>query len=352
MKARRLAVQNFGKRACVAGAGLALLVLTTSPGLAQDAANIRDIRVEARAFTLDARKPERKRFGKLTWLGGLVLRSSDRSFGGYSGLAVSADGARLLALSDRVTWLEMNVVERGGLLAGVKNARIGRLIVRDEWDNPEPARGLEDSEALAPLEPGRIKSEYYIAFEGQHRIHRYRFDEETGFSEPIGGLEMPPSVMRLPDNKAMEAAAVLRAGPNKGAVLAFSERRAHSNGDSLGWMWPDGKVEKLSLKRSKMFDITDIAALRDGGFVVLERHFAGYLSGVFMRIRHIAADAIKPGARLEGEVLYATENGRMVDNMEAIAVHTDERGRRVLTVMSDDNFNPIQRTLLMRFRMP
>jgi len=48
-------------------------------------------------------------------------------------------------------------------------------------------------------------------------------------------------------------------------------------------------------------------------------------------------------------VLYESESGGMVDNMEAIAVHTDDAGRTVLTVMSDDNFNPLQRTLLMRF---
>ncbi len=310
----------------------------------------RDVRVEAQPLTIDYANPERTQFGKLTWLGGLVLRSSAGEFGGYSGLAVSADGSALLAISDRTSWLRMELIERAGMLADVRDAVIGKLQLRDEWDNPEVGRGLDDAEALAPLAPGDIDGDYYIAFEGKHRIHRYRFDG-TDFSAPIGALELPPAALRLPGNKALESLAVLRAGPYAGGAIAFSEQRAHVSGDSLGWLFHDGKAEQIRLKRSGMFDITDAAALPDGGLVVLERYFAGVAVGVFMRIRRIDAADIKPGARLDGEVLYESEGGRMVDNMEAIAVHTDDDGRVVLTVLSDDNYNPLQRTLLMRFAM-
>lgn len=323
----------------------AVLMLAATAGAA---AEPHDVRVEARPLIIDHDNPGRKMFGKLTWRGGVVLRSSAGPFGGYSGLAVSADGSELLALSDRTSWLNMKVTERGGRLAGVSDARIGALQLRAEWDNPEPARDLEDAEALAPLHHGKLVGPYYIAFEGEHRIHRYEFDG-TDFSAPTGALNLPESALRLPDNKAIESLAFLRDGPYEGAALAFSERRAHISGDSLGWMFRDGEVEQLRLKRSGQFDITDIAALPDGGLIVLERNFAGLIQGVFMRIRRVAAEEIAPGARLEGEVLYETESGHMVDNMEAIAVHTDSGGRIILTIMSDDNYNPLQRTLLMRF---
>ncbi len=328
------------------GSALLVIVLAGSEATAEP----RDVRVETRPLFLDYTDPERKRFGKLTWLGGAVLRSSAAPFGGYSGLAVSADGSELLAISDRTSWLRMRLEERGGEIVDVRDAVIGKLVLRDEWDNPEVGRGLDDAEALAPLAPGDMDGDYYIAFEGEHRIHRYRFDG-TDFSAPIGALELPPAALRLPGNKALESLAVLRAGPYAGAAIGFSEQRAHISGDSLGWLFHDGKAEQVRLKRSNMFDITDAAALPDGGLVVLERYFAGIVQGVFMRIRRIDTADIKPGARLEGEVLYETESGRMVDNMEAIAVHTGEDGRTILTVMSDDNYNPIQRTLLMRFAM-
>lgn len=319
-------------------------------GTAGASAEPRDIRVEARPLTIDYADPERRRFGKLTWLGGLVLRSSAGAFGGYSGLAVSADGSELLAVSDRTSWLKMRLKARGGSLVDVSDVTMGQLELRDEWDNPEAGRGLNDSEALAPVEPGRLDGSYYLAFEGKHRIHRYEFDGER-FSPPSGAIELPAAALRLPGNKGLEALTILRGGPYKGAAVAFSERRAHVSGDSLGWLFHDGKAEQLRLKRSGMFDITDAAALPDGGIVVLERYFAGLLKGVFMRIRRIGVDDIRPGARLEGEALYETEDGRMVDNMEAIAVHTDEDGRTILTIMSDDNYNPVQRTLLVRFAM-
>jgi len=326
----------------------AALALSVAAG--ESAAEPRNVRVEARPLIIDSANPERQRFGKLNWLGGLVLRSSAGPFGGYSGLSISGDGTDLLAISDRTSWLKMRLVERSGQIVDVRGATIGSLEVRDEWDNPEAARGLKDAEALAPVEPGTLDGEYYVAFEGRHRIHRYRFDGKD-FSPPTGALDLPDAALRLPDNKALESLAILLAGPYEGTAIAFSERRAHISGDSLGWLFHDGKTEQIRLKRSDMFDITDAAALPDGGIVVLERNFAGVMRGVFMRIRRINGADIKPGARLEGDVLYETEGGRMVDNMEAIAVHSDADGRTILTIMSDDNYNPIQRTLLMRFAM-
>ena len=323
---------------------VAILVVTSA------AAEPRDIRVETRPLILDTSNPERTRFGKLTWLGGLVLRSSAGAFGGYSGLAVSADGDRLLALSDRASWITMRLVTREGAPSDVRDARLGLLEVRETPDDRAGGRNLADSEALAPIRPGQLAGDYYIPFERAHRAHRYTFNG-SGFSAPTKALPLPESALRLPNNKGIEALAVLRDGPYAGAVIGFSEGRAHKSGDSLGWLLRDGEAEQVRLQRLGPFDITDMAALPDGGLILLERYFAGVLRGVFMRIRRIAAEDIAPGARLRGEVLYESESGDMVDNMEAIAVHTDGVGRAVLTIMSDDNFNPLQRTLLMRFAL-
>ena len=41
-----------------------------------------------------------------------------------------------------------------------------------------------------------------------------------------------------------------------------------------------------------------------------------------------------------------------IDNMEGIAVHRAASGETILTLMSDDNFSPLQRTLIMQFAMP
>jgi hypothetical protein len=41
----------------------------------------------------------------------------------------------------------------------------------------------------------------------------------------------------------------------------------------------------------------------------------------------------------------------MIDNMEGLAVHRAKNGDVVLTLISDDNFNPLQRALLLQFTL-
>jgi hypothetical protein len=74
------------------------------------------------------------------------------------------------------------------------------------------------------------------------------------------------------------------------------------------------------------------------------------LGGLGMRIRRIPLDAIKPGAlAVDGSVLIEADLGFQIDNMEGIAVHRNDAGEIVLTLVSDDNFSPLQRTLLLQF---
>ncbi len=43
--------------------------------------------------------------------------------------------------------------------------------------------------------------------------------------------------------------------------------------------------------------------------------------------------------------------GYDIDNMEGLAVHRTDAGDIILTLISDDNFSPLQRTLLLQFRL-
>jgi hypothetical protein len=58
------------------------------------------ITVTGTPVALDSRDANRNKAGGLTYLGGLRLRSGARGFGGFSGLDVSPDGTRLIAVSD------------------------------------------------------------------------------------------------------------------------------------------------------------------------------------------------------------------------------------------------------------
>ena len=59
--------------------------------------------IEVRTFEviLSHDDTERDTVGELKYRGGLDIRSTDRRFGGLSGLDISPDGRRLIAVTDR-----------------------------------------------------------------------------------------------------------------------------------------------------------------------------------------------------------------------------------------------------------
>ncbi|MDO9125950.1 MAG: esterase-like activity of phytase family protein, partial [Parvibaculum sp.] len=96
---------------------------------------------------------------------------------------------------------------------------------------------------------------------------------------------------------------------------------------------------------------TDAALLPSGDLLLLERRFS-MLAGVGMQLRLIDGNDIEEGAIVDGEVLLDVGQRYSIDNMEGLAVRADRNGDLLLYVISDDNFNPLQRTLLLMFRMP
>jgi hypothetical protein len=61
--------------------------------------------------------------------------------------------------------------------------------------------------------------------------------------------------------------------------------------------------------------------------------------------------SLHPGALVDGPVLFFADFGQQVDNMEGLSVHQSPAGETVLTMISDDNFSAIQRTLLLQFTL-
>ena len=54
---------------------------------------------------------------------------------------------------------------------------------------------------------------------------------------------------------------------------------------------------------------------------------------------------------LDGPVLIEADMGYQIDNMEGLSVHRAANGDIVLTLVSDDNFSVIQRTILLQFTL-
>jgi hypothetical protein len=52
---------------------------------------------------------------------------------------------------------------------------------------------------------------------------------------------------------------------------------------------------------------------------------------------------------VDGPVIFEADFRYQIDNMEALSVHRSPSGALILTLLSDDNYSPLQRTLLLQF---
>lgn len=330
------------------------VVLASGIAFAQMKPDTASLKVEAievtavpiRAFDKDG--STRSTFGKLEWRGGLVLSSPSANFGGWSGLVFDPDGKRFVAISDAGTWMTGELVDDDGRPKGIASATIGPL--KALGDKPLRSRRYRDAEAIA-LEAGTLDSgTVLIAFEQLGRIGRFPV-KDAGIAAPAEYLDIPREVKAL-RRDGFEAVTVLRGGRYKGSVVAFAEIVLNGHeGQHSGWIWIDGEPKPFSLGTDGGFDVTDAAALPDGGLLVLERRFT-WSEGVRMRLSRVKVEDLEPGAVVEGEVLIAADLGQEIDNMEGLAVRGGNDGETLVTLISDDNFNKLlQRTVLLEFAL-
>lgn len=287
-----------------------------------------------------------ERFGRLTFRGGLVLTSPDRDFGGLSGLGISAGGDRILAISDRGHLYSARLKYRNGRLAGVDVGAKSSLKGSKGQPLPDESKAWHDAEGLA-LGPLRLKGRLWVSYERRHRLETYDFGR-YGADAPARRTRFPAQLRRNRSNSGVEALA--RFGPKsafRGALVAFSEH-PKGGGRIAGYILGGPKPGPIWLRAPGGYSATGLTFLPNGDLVVLERRF-GNLFDFSIRLRRIAAASIKPGATLDGEVLFEGGLAYEIDNFEGVAMHEAEDGEVRLTLISDDNFSPIQQTLLLQF---
>jgi hypothetical protein len=94
------------------------------------------------------------------------------------------------------------------------------------------------------------------------------------------------------------------------------------------------------------------ALAEDGGFVYVSIERVHRILKFDYGKRGLMARAtLVPGAVLEGTVLISSDMGFQIDNMEGLSVHRSASGETVLTLVTDDNFSIIQRTILLQFTL-
>jgi hypothetical protein len=323
------------------------LILIGHPALAQKRAPEPPAKIEIAAAPIaafDPRAPDQVRFGALEFRGGLALTSSHRDFGGVSAIRVGTDGAQFVALTDKSHWFTGRIdYDAQRRPRGISAAVLAPMLGPD--GRSLAARGWYDTESLA-----RDGGTFYVGIERVNRIVRFDFGRfgVLARAEPI---PVPPGVAKLPNNKGLEALEFVPKGqPLAGSLIAISERGLDPHGNIRGFLIGGPKPGEFSVKRSDDFDVSDCALLPSGDLLLLERRFTWW-SGVAMRIRRVDQAALAPGATVDGATLIVADMAYQVDNMEGLSVHRDATGEIILTLVSDDNFSALQRTILLQFRL-
>jgi len=302
--------------------------------------------IELRAEPITAfeiRDPSRRQFGLLEFRGGLVLRSSDRNFGGLSAIRVAADGAHFISLNDKGWWFRGRIVYQGTQPIGIADAEMAPILGAD--GRPLASRGWYDTESIAE-DGGTL----YVGIERVHQIVRFNYAKE-GLATRGRPIAVPSGLRGLSANRGLEAMVFVPKGlPMAGTLIAISERGLDAAGDIDAFLIGGPNPGSFAVKRSANFDVTDAALLPGGDVLLLERRFS-WTSGLAVRMRRIALGAIKPNALVDGPVLFEADLGYEIDNMEGLSVHRLPGGEIVLTLVSDDNFSLLQRTLLLQFTL-
>ena len=291
----------------------------------------------------DDRDPTQIRFGQLEFRGGLVLASKYGAFGGISAIHLDAQGTRLLGVTDNGSWLRGRIVYRAGRPAGITDAEMAPSLGHD--GKLLAAHGWYDSESLTESD-----GQFYVGIERVQEIVRFDVGRDglAARGEPI---TVPADFKTLTRNKSLEClVAAPKGSAQAGALIAVTERSLDAAGNVRSYVIKGDHITRFTVKRSGEFDVTDCAILPPADLLLLERRYS-LATGLGMRIRRIPLGAIKSGAVVDGHPLIEADLAYEIDNMEGMAVHRNARGETMITLVSDDDFSPIQRNLLLQFAL-
>ncbi|SFD64857.1 esterase-like activity of phytase family protein [Roseivivax sediminis] len=274
------------------------------------------------ALTSSAGPPEGARLvGETPW----TVEAT--AFGGLSGLELSADGRRFTAIGDRGLILSGTIArDDSGRIEDIETGPLRRLREADG----QPVTGARlDSEGLAIGPAGT-----FVSFEGIPRILRL---DEKDRGTPI---ELSAEMKALEGNSGLEALAI----DLEGRLVALPERSGRLTRPFPVWRLEGGSWRVVArIPRSGGFLVTGADIGPDGRLYVLERSFT--VIGFRSRVRRF--ELTDEGARAE-TLLLETGTG-VHDNLEGISAWQDADGAIRLTMVSDDNFNPLQRTEFVEY---
>lgn len=256
-------------------------------------------------------------------------QSSRAEFGGLSGLSLSRDGTQITTISDRGTIFIGDVTRADGQITDISITE--RHSLQDTDGNP-PALFLQNAEALARDAQGTL----YVAYEGWARVWSYERPDALP-----KWLHVWDRFWDLIGNTGFEALAM----DAKGDLYVISEMVTETGFPAFrydGQIWSDS----FSIPQQDAFRISGADFGPDGYLYLVERKFHWFWQ-FSTRIRRLKIDG---PAITEDLVLLESPYGGL-DNSEGIDVWQHPDGSTIITLLSDDNFSPLQSTLVTEFEL-
>lgn len=324
-------------RAIVTGVAAAVLAGTVMAAEPPPMTAAEPLVLTTQAVPLDPADPARRDVGRLRYLGGVELRSRSPRFGGISGLRAGRDGW-LLGITDAGAWISLRTVERGDRLLGATGGTLAPL--RDEQGNPPRAKVNADAEGLT-FDPDT--GDALVSLEQDHRIIVYRGIDPArpaSFGSAAVRTIRPPEALRWPANGGGEGLAVLASGE----TLMFAEEGQDAAGASPVLDLAPAGTRVLRYAPPEGFRPTDAIEVSPGQVLVLNRRFSP-AEGVSATLTLVTL-----GETIASREIARLGAGLSVDNMEGMALVRRD-GRTFVYLVSDDNFNAFQRTLLLKFEL-
>ncbi len=303
--------------------------------------------IQLEPISFNAEEPARTKSGRLEFLRGWKMTSDNADFGGVSSMLALPDD-RFIMLSDAGVLIGFTLDEKQGL---AKRPFIAPLPDGPPVEN-EFARQNWDAESLAhDPETGQ----YWVGYERYHGVWRYGPSFARKEAEhPVELMQKWPknggaeAMLRLPDEEDAEPGETNR-------FLIFSESADYAKGGHQALIFDGDPAEAtvepklFGYRPPKGYQLTDATLLPDGRALLLHRRFAP-LEGISAIVSIGDLSEIAAGKLWTATRIAMLKPPMRVDNMEGLAV-TVEGDDTMVWIVSDDNFNGFQETLLMKFRL-
>lgn len=284
----------------------------------------------------------------LIWQGGLVMTSQSPEFGGLSGITFTGPDGQLTTVSDVGNFISGQLIYDD---AGRPLELVGVTVepIRNSKGAVLPRAFAQDAEAIETIERDGSPAAVRVGFENLTRVADF---ELTNYRPDGAATEVaiPEWLEDMRTNESLESVCIAPpASPVAGSTLLIAEAGYTPENHLAATLLGVKDRGSLSLIKADGVNPTACAFLPDGDLLVLERG-TGFLSFV-MQVRRVPADQVQPGTIMDGEVILRGSGGD-IDNMEGIATHRGPGGDVRISIISDDNFNEWERTLLLQFSLP